>query len=124
MHISRKTIIIASLWFLSLVGVYSCSQGQQQTTAENTSQIVFENDRVRVRDNIFQPGVKPGMHTHTLPHVGVVIEGGTLKFNYPDGKTETLELKSGSVGWRDANTTHEAINPGAKPVRVIEVELK
>jgi mannose-6-phosphate isomerase-like protein (cupin superfamily) len=91
--------------------------------AEANVKIVLENDRVRVRDVTFPPGVT-GMHTHKLPHVGVVIDGGTLVFRYPDGKTETAKLERGGAGFRDANVTHEPTNPGKAPVRVIEVELK
>jgi mannose-6-phosphate isomerase-like protein (cupin superfamily) len=90
---------------------------------QSTSKIVLENDRVRVKDVTFPPGVT-GMHTHDLPHVGVVIQGGTLEFRYPDGKSETAKLEAGGVGYRDANVTHEPVNPGKTPVRVIEVELK
>jgi hypothetical protein len=89
------------------------------------TKIVFENERVRVKDVTFLPGVKdPGMHTHELAHVGVVIQGGTLQFKYPDGKSETMKLDTGGAGYRGPNVTHEAINPGTAPVRVIEVELK
>lgn len=96
-----------------------------QAAATNTSKVVLENARVRVKDATFMPGVqKPGMHTHDLAHVGVVIQGGTLVFRYPDGKSETMELPVGGVGYRDANVTHEPINTGKAPVRVIEVELK
>jgi mannose-6-phosphate isomerase-like protein (cupin superfamily) len=91
--------------------------------AQSTSKIVLENDRVRVKDVTFPPGVT-GMHTHDLPHVGVVIDGGVLEFRYPDGTTETAKLPRGGVGYRDANVTHEPVNPGKTPVRVIEVELK
>jgi mannose-6-phosphate isomerase-like protein (cupin superfamily) len=92
---------------------------------KSTSKVVLENDKVRVKDAVFAPGDrKPGMHTHDLPHVGVVIDGGTLKFNYPDGKTETLKLARGGVGYREANVTHEAVNMSSQPIRVIEVEIK
>lgn len=100
--------------------------GSGTSAAENnSSKVILENDKVRVKEATFVPGdKKPGMHTHEYPHVGVPIEGGTLRFNYPDGKTETLELKPGAAGYRDANVTHEAVNVGSKPVRVIEVEIK
>ena len=64
------------------------------------------------------------MHTHELAHVGVVIQGGTLVFKYPDGKSETAKLEPGGVGYRGANVSHEPVNTGTTPVRVIEVELK
>jgi mannose-6-phosphate isomerase-like protein (cupin superfamily) len=91
----------------------------------STSRIVLENARVRVKEAVFQPNTpKPGMHTHDLPHVGVVIDGGKMIFRAPDGTTETMTLERGGVGYRDANVTHEPVNLGTTPVRVIEVELK
>jgi mannose-6-phosphate isomerase-like protein (cupin superfamily) len=91
--------------------------------SQSTVKIVLDNTRVRVRDVTFPPGVT-GMHTHELPHVGVVIQGGTLVFKYPDGKSETMKLEVGGAGFREANVTHEPVNTGSSPVRVIEVELK
>lgn len=92
---------------------------------KNSSRVVLENDKVVVKEAIFMPGDrKPGMHTHKYAHVGVPIDGGKLQFSYPDGKTETADLKPGAPGFREANVTHEAVNVGDKPVRVIEVEIK
>lgn len=99
--------------------VTAVGSGQAQSSAK----VVLENARVRVRDVTFPPG-PTGMHTHELPHVGIVIQGGTLVFKYPDGTSETAKLEAGSVGFRDANVTHAPMNPGTAPVRVIEVELK
>lgn len=96
---------------------------QANARSESTAKVVLENTRVRVRDVTFPPGVT-GMHTHALPHVGIVIQGGTLVFKYPDGKSETMKLEVGGAGFREANVTHEPVNPGSSPVRVIEVELK
>jgi mannose-6-phosphate isomerase-like protein (cupin superfamily) len=94
-----------------------------QAGGKGSVKVVLENARVRVRDVTFAPG-SSGMHTHELAHVGVVIQGGTLVFKYPDGKQETAKLDAGGVGYRDANVTHEPVNTGTTPVRVIEVELK
>jgi mannose-6-phosphate isomerase-like protein (cupin superfamily) len=106
-------------------GLWLQADAQAQAPTKNTSKVVLENARVRVKEAVFYPGDKsPGMHTHELAHVGVIIEGGTLVFKSPDGKSETLNLTAGGVGYRDANVTHEPINTGTKPVKVIEVELK
>ena len=87
--------------------------------------VVLENDRVRVRDVTFPPGVMDtGMHTHTLPHVGVILTAGELVFTEPGKPTERTKFEAGSVGYRPANVTHMAANPGKTPMRVIEVELK
>jgi len=87
--------------------------------------VALENDRVRVRDVTFAPGVRDnGMHTHRYPHVGVVLTKGTLVFTDPAGKVESVPFEAGSVGFREANVTHMVANPGPDPMRVIEVELK
>lgn len=89
------------------------------------TQVVFENERVRVKDVTFPPGVPDtGMHTHDLAHVGVILTEGQLVFTEKDGKKETASFTSGSVGFRGPNATHMVANPGSKPMRVIEVELK
>ena len=103
--------------------IAASSNSTPQAGAPSTVKVVLENDRVRVRDVTFPPG-SSGMHTHELAHVGVVIQGGTLVFKYPDGKSETAKLEPGGVGYRDANVSHEPVNTGTTPVRVIEVELK
>ena len=90
-----------------------------------SSKIVLENDRVRVKDVTFPPGVlDTGMHTHDLAHVGVILTDGALLFTEPGGTSERVAFKAGSVGFRDANATHQVANPGTAPMRVIEVELK
>jgi quercetin dioxygenase-like cupin family protein len=87
--------------------------------------IVLENDRVRVRDVTFAPGVADnGLHTHEYAHVGVILTKGALVFTDPAGKVEKVPFEAGSVGYRDAHVTHMTANPGPDPMRVIEVELK
>jgi mannose-6-phosphate isomerase-like protein (cupin superfamily) len=101
------------------------ASAQEGGASKYDVKIVLENDRVRVRDVTFPPGVlDTGMHTHAYAHVGVILTEGTLLFTDPAGKTERVEFRSGSVGFRDANATHQVANPGAAPMRVIEVELK
>jgi quercetin dioxygenase-like cupin family protein len=111
---------------MSIVGAIAWSQTAGAGTAgKATYAIVLENERVRVRDVTFPPGVlDTGMHTHTYAHVGVILTKGALLFTDPAGKTERVAFKSGSVGFREANATHQVANPGTTPMRVIEVELK
>jgi mannose-6-phosphate isomerase-like protein (cupin superfamily) len=110
------TLVGAAMMSIALTGA---------PIAKHTSKVVFENDRVRVKDVTFPPGVMDtGMHTHDLPHVGVILSAGTLVFTEPGKAGETVRFSAGSVGYRDANVTHQVANPGKTPMRVIEVELK
>jgi quercetin dioxygenase-like cupin family protein len=92
--------------------------------AGSEARVLLENDRVRVRQVMFQPGVRPGPHTHQWAHVGVILDDGSLGFVEKGKKDETINFKSGDAGWRDANVTHEVFNAGQKAIRVVEVELK
>jgi hypothetical protein len=97
----------------------------QEGSSKYDVKIVLENDRVRVRDVTFPAGVlDTGMHTHEYAHVGVILTPGALVFTDPAGKTERVEFKGGSVGFREAKATHQVGNPGTAAMRVIEVELK
>jgi len=117
--VAATAAFVSSTLTASAVGVSPQARGANASTVK----VVLDNSRVRVRDVTFPPGVT-GMHTHDLPHVGIVIQGGTLIFKYPDGKSETMNLEVGGVGFREAHVTHEPVNPGSSPVRVIEVEVK
>lgn len=116
--IAGALVMAVALW---AAGVAASSGAQP---VKYTSKIVLENDRVRVRDVTFPPGVlDTGQHTHDLPHVGVILTQGALVFTEA-GKAETTKFETGSVGFRAANVTHQVANPGQAPMRVIEVELK
>ena len=100
----------------------SAREGQPSKAAYKT---VLENERVRVREVTFPPGVTDtGMHTHEYAHVGVILTKGTLVFTDPGGKVEKVPFEVGSVGFREAKATHMVANGGSEPMRVIEVELK
>jgi oxalate decarboxylase/phosphoglucose isomerase-like protein (cupin superfamily) len=109
-----------------LIGrVATTASAQESEGSKPTYTIALENDRVRVRDVTFPPGVlNTGMHTHEYAHVGVILTKGTLVFTDPTGKVDTVKFEPGSVGFREANATHMVANPGPDPMRVIEVELK
>jgi mannose-6-phosphate isomerase-like protein (cupin superfamily) len=97
----------------------------QSAPAKYASTVVFENERVRVKDVTFPPGVlDTGTHTHEFAHVGVILTKGALVFTDPGKPAETVPFEAGSVGYREARATHQVANPGKTPMRVIEVEIK
>jgi quercetin dioxygenase-like cupin family protein len=90
--------------------------------APNVSKLIMENDRVRVIDAWFKPGVKAAMHSHP-DHVLYIFNDGKMKITPSNGKPQTMDLKTGQVIWMDA-TSHEAENLGKTDVHMLVVELK
>ena len=129
--VAAGSVITAGLLTVGTAGLEALRAEPQAATATTpaaikySTQVVFENERVRVKDVTFPVGVPDtGMHTHDLAHVGVILTEGQVLFTDKDGKKETASFTSGSVGFRGPNATHMVSNPGTKPMRVIEVELK
>jgi quercetin dioxygenase-like cupin family protein len=90
--------------------------------APNVSKLIMENDRVRVIDARFKPGIKAAMHSHP-DHVLYIFNDGKMKITPSNGKPQTMDLKTGQVIWMDA-TSHEAENLGKTDVHMLVVELK
>jgi len=113
---------------MSGVSVFAGSRSESVAQATGTAtavKVVFENERVRVRDVTFPAGGgDQKMHTHEYAHVGVILTPGSLTFTEPNKTAETVKFDVGSVGFREAKVTHSATNPGKQAMRVIEVELK
>lgn len=85
--------------------------------------VLLENEQVRVNEVILEPNTSYPAHTHALPHVGVIIKGGTLEFTEGDQK-QSVEFKAGDAGWRAGGVTHSIRNASSTAVHVVEVELK
>jgi hypothetical protein len=64
--------------------------------SQSGPKVVLDNSRVRVRDVTFPSG-SAGMHTHELAHVGIVIQGGTLVFKYPNGASASSRSSSSNA---------------------------
>jgi quercetin dioxygenase-like cupin family protein len=84
--------------------------------------VEFENDKVRVLRITYGPHEKSVMHHHP-GSVAVFMTDGQTRFTTPDGKTQDVPAKAGSVQWSEAGN-HLPENVGDKPFEVILVELK
>ena len=95
-----------------------------QTTALRAQVVqLLENDSVRVFRATIRAGTSTGRHTHLLPHVTYVENGGTLLIRHPDGSADTVKVATGSAYWGRVET-HTADNIGSSDVVLITVELK
>jgi quercetin dioxygenase-like cupin family protein len=84
--------------------------------------VELENNRVRVLRIRYGPHEKSTMHAHPAL-VGIALTDSRVRFTYPDGKTENVELKAGQVLSFEP-VVHLPENLSDKPFEVIGVELK
>ncbi len=90
--------------------------------APNNYKVALENDSVRVCNVQAKAGEKVALHSHP-DHLVYAINGGKVKFTYPDGKTKDVELKAGEATWIKAET-HATDNVGTTELKLVVFELK
>ncbi len=86
--------------------------------------VKIDNDSVRVLNVVDQPHNPSALHRHELNRVMVYLSAGDLDVRYQDGKVDHQHWKEGQVAWSAAGGLHISENVGAKPLHIIEVELK
>lgn len=83
--------------------------------------VVLENDRVRVFENIAEPGDKSPMHTHP-PLVVVSMDTARIRLTTPDGKSSIVDLHPAQVLWfENAEHSWELL---AGRIHLVAVEVK
>jgi mannose-6-phosphate isomerase-like protein (cupin superfamily) len=86
--------------------------------------VKIDNDAVRVLNVVDQPHTPSALHKHEVNRVMIYLTAGDLTVRYQDGKVEEQHWKAGQVAWSPAGGLHVSENVGAKPLHIIEVELK
>src|SRR5262245_20750285 len=84
--------------------------------------VLVDNASVRVLKISVPAGAKSPMHSHP-DAMHVVLDGAKATFTFPDGKTQTVELKPGTAQY-NAAFTHAPANTGTTGVNAILVEFK
>jgi mannose-6-phosphate isomerase-like protein (cupin superfamily) len=88
-------------------------------------QPILENQRVKIHRWVLKPGEGTPVHTHTLDHISVVLQGSRIKDMDTDGTFKTVEEKSGQVTYvPGTGRTHSFANVGSTTLESISIELK
>ncbi len=90
--------------------------------APDNYKVALENDNLRVCNVTVKPGGKVAMHSHP-DHVVYAVNGGKMKFTFPDGKSKDVELKTGEATFIKAET-HSGENTGSGELKLVVFELK
>jgi len=88
----------------------------------NIANVLLDNDKVRVVENVRHPGAVAPMHSHKA-YIAYFFGPCKLKFTYPDGKTEVKDIPAGKLVWSDG-VTHEAEVLGNTDLHTLHIEFK
>lgn len=118
-HGSRSCFGIIVL--VAMSAQISLAQDPAKVAAENYS-VALDNEFVRVLNVTIKPGAKVATHSHP-DHLVYVINGGKVKFTFPDGKTKDVEQKAGEAIFIKSET-HQGENTGSSELKLVVFELK
>jgi quercetin dioxygenase-like cupin family protein len=112
------------VWFIAIAGVGMGSALAQdaQKVGPDVYKCVLENERVRVCEVTFKPGVSIAMHSHP-DHVVYFMQGGSLKVTDEAGTVHDVSPMSNKAVWAPGER-HSAVNVGTTTIKAIMVELK
>jgi hypothetical protein len=95
------------------------------------TRVVYEDDRVRIWDQVIEPGTTTGPHRHELPYALVTVEGSTLEVLPVPGFTPvhgndpiSVSLDDRTAGVIPGGSVEDAHNTGDTTYRAILVEFK
>ncbi len=93
--------------------------GEEGTSIKN---VLLDNDRVKVVENIRHPGTKVPMHSHKA-YIAYFFGPCKMKFDFPDGKTVVKDIPAGKLVWSDG-VTHAAEVLGNTDLHTLHIEFK
>ena len=96
--------------------------GDAVSVAPHLYKVLLENDRVRVLETRYGPGVKSDVHSHP-DLVLVAFTPAKARLSLTDGPTLDIELHAGESLFIEAQE-HTVENTGDSEMHVILVELK
>lgn len=89
------------------------------------TELIFEDDTVRIWQIVLEPGQEAPFHTHHLDYTTITVEGGQLERLNGDGSVDRVESQSGRVmRWYKSTRTHGLRNVGSTRFRNVIVEIK
>src|SRR5439155_98953 len=89
------------------------------------TELVYEDDSVRVWRIELAPGETAGWHTHYLDYTTVVVEGDLVERPNADGTVDRIEVTPGAImRWNQGTLRHALRNIGTKTFRNVIVEVK
>ena len=91
---------------------------------EIATDVLFENDKVKIWNLIVEPGEASAWHHHGRDYVTVVVEGGGLTVEFDDGTVEDSPSEVGMWRFHGDHKVHRVVNNSGRRYKNVLVELK
>ena len=93
--------------------------GDEETSIAN---VLLDNDKVRVVENIRHPGTLAPMHTHKA-YIAYFFSPCKIQVTTPNGKTKVKDIPAGKLVWSDG-VTHEVKVLGNRDLHTLHIQFK
>ena len=88
------------------------------------TEVLFENDRVKIWSLIVEPGQASRWHLHPRDYITVTTEGDHITLELEDGSTEPSVQQPGRWIYHGEHKVHRVVNDGGTRFRNVLIELK
>ncbi|MBB6464495.1 cupin domain-containing protein [Aminobacter carboxidus] len=95
-----------------------------QARQQATSEVLVDDDKVRVTRWDFDPGAETRWHRHGMDYVVTTVTPCSFLLEEPGGGVRRVDMAAGLAYRRDEGVEHNVVNAGDKPMSFVEVELK
>jgi quercetin dioxygenase-like cupin family protein len=88
------------------------------------SELLFENESIRVWSVDLKPGARQAWHKHDVHYLIVPLTEGLNVMTFADGRVRETRETVGSVLWRDPGIPHQLENTSDWNYRNVLIEMK
>lgn len=118
-----KMILMTLLFGLFLLqGASLYAQDPMKASSNVYKKVLLENDKVRVMEVEFKPGMTAQWHSHPN-HVIYALTSGKIEITEKGKPANTMEIKAGTAMYMPA-VTHMGKNVGITTIKLIVTEMK
>jgi hypothetical protein len=126
-RLSRWAVSIVIPGFMLAAMAVNPALAQDKAKADKsqaTIKVLAENAKLKAYEIWYKPGDVNLNVPSSSVRVTRVLRDGTLQRNHPDGKTETVEMKSGEVRISEPSGPYTTKNIGKSELALYIVQLK
>ena len=120
-----KSFIIFIVSILLVVFGMGFTADTVMAEEEDTSiaNVLLDNEKVTVTENIRHPGTLTPMHTHEKPYVAYFFSPCKLQITTTKGGTKVKDIPAGKVVW-SKGVTHEVKVLGNRDLHTLHIQFK